>query len=648
MSDFRAIGGASASLQTLLFDRMEQPFGVPVPVTIGTPPYTSKDNDPHVEDARVNLFLYRVTENGYLQNQEIPGRGAPGAFGHPPLSLNLHYLVTGYGTTSIQAGLSPLFDDSTAQFVLGSAMRVLHDVPVITDSVTTVRAPSGVTVLHPSLRDEFEHVKVSLEPLSLEDISKIWTSLALRFRLSAAYVANVVQIESRRARNFPRLVGQPLSATTPPLPTAPPSPGPMVYVLTIQTPTITDVKVIRVGTTIEQPFAYAAIGDDLVLRGTSLFGPRTSVTIGDVEVPAKTAEATRIVATIPDATIPGLGPIAPEVQLQPGVRTVKVVVRDPLVPQSSFASNEAAFMLVPSVNPATLVLALAPRRLTINGTRLIGPTAGGETMIGRSAIPRAAYLSASPTQIVVPIPDALPTRAVNVIIGNVLPDPIALGAAAQVIDANIGGTVHQITANLPASIARSTAAGILANLIHDAAPLDPRFTGARVDLWHDALVIVPGGLTDTISITPALGSPFAASLGLVGAPPLPGAGSAILSGVLSAPPFMSAMSPQLRITVGAQPTLDITLAKPTTLGALADDLQAKINLGGAPEYANARVAVSGNQLLVVPGAAGVVTFTAAPGDDTTVAELQLNATYAVRVRVNGAESIDRAVVVLPQ
>lgn len=646
MSDFRAIGGASTTLQTLLADRMEQPFGTPVPVTIGLPPFTARDNEQHAEDARVNLFLYRVTENGYLQNQEIPGRGGSSGFGHPPLSLNLHYLVTAYGTTEVPVGLSTLFDDSVAQLVLGSAMRVLHDVPVVTDGIMTQRAPSGVPVLHESLREEFEQVKISLEPLTLEDVSKVWTALALKFRLSAAYVVNVVQIESRRARGFPRPVGQPLSPVIPPLPTDAPSPGPMVYVLTIQTPTITDVRVIRAGTTAEQPFPYAAIGDDLVLRGTSLSGPITSVMIGEVEIPANSASPTRVTATIPDAVVSGVGPIAPDLQLQPGVRTAKIIVRDPLVPQSSVSSNDAVFMLVPSVNPATLVVANAPRRLTINGRRLIGTTPGGETVIGRSVVPRAQYLAATPTQIVVPIPDTLPTRGVQVVVGAPLPDPIVLGAGVQTMDVTIGATTQNIVANLPASVARSTIARILAGLIHDAAPSDPRFSGARVDLWNGALVIVPGGLTDPIAVAPAGGSTLAANLGLMAAPP-PGASTALLSGALGSPPPLSAVTPQLQISVGALAPLPLTLARPTTLDALAADLQTKINLGAAPEYANALVALSGSQLLVIPGAAGAVAFDAVAGDDRTVTELQLHARFAVRVRVNGAESIDPAVAELP-
>ena len=94
----------------------------------------------------------------------------------------------------------------------------------------------------------------------------------------------------------------------------------------------------------------------------------------------------------------------------------------------------------------------------------------------------------------------------------------------------------------------------------------------------------------------------------------------------------------------------MTVAVPntTSLAALADDLQAAINAGAAPEYASALVATTGAQLLVIPGAGGVVTFDAAPGDDATVTELQLHGHFAVRVRVNGAESIDDAAVELPQ
>lgn len=649
MSDFRAIGGVSTTLQTLLSDRMEWPDGITsAPVTVGPPPFSTADVNPRLEPPRVNLFLYRVTENGFLQSQEIPGRGAGSAFGHPPLSLNLHFLLTAYGNEQIE-DQATVFDDTNAQFLLGSAMRVLHDLPIVTPNLATVRPPSGVIVLHESLREDFERVKTTLEPLTLEDITKIWTALGLRMRLGASYVVNVVQIESRRRRTFPRPVGQPASAIIPPLPTDAPAPGPMIYVFPIQTPTITEVRVRRVAETVEQSIAYARIGDTLVLRGTSIFAPITAVAFGDIEVPASFAGPDRVEAVVPDATIPGLGPIPPERQLQPGVRTARIILRDPMVPGTRFSSNEAPFMLVPAVNPATLAYGGGPpRTLTIQGTRLIGASPGGEAVIGRASIPRESYLSATPTQIAVPIPDTLPARGVNLMLGAPLPDPIPLGAGAQTLEVTIGGVLRSITANLPSTIPRASVADIVASLIHDALPTDPNFTGTQVDLWHDRLLVVPGGLTTTVAITSPGGSTFAADLGLTAAQP-PGAATALVSGSLASPPLVSALLPQVRLTIGAQPPITVPVAPATSLAALADALQTTITgIGGPAEYLNAQVAVTGDQLLVIPGAAGAVVFDATASDSTTVSQLQLRARFSVRVRVNNAESIDQAVVELPQ
>jgi hypothetical protein len=164
-----------------------------VPITIHTP---SEHDD--TDKPRVNLFLYRVTESPFLKNQEVPGRGQPEPHGHPPLSLDLHYLVTAYGTTE-EAG-AQFSDETVAQWLLGSAMSALHDYPVITADLKT---SSGHTILDAGLLGEFEQVRLCLEPLTLEDLSKVWTALALPFRLSAAYTVGVVQIESEGLRRPP-------------------------------------------------------------------------------------------------------------------------------------------------------------------------------------------------------------------------------------------------------------------------------------------------------------------------------------------------------------------------------------------------------------------------------------------------------------
>ena len=561
--------------------------------------------------------------------------------------MNLHYLVTAYGNKAIPATNPTLYDDVDAQFVLGSAMRVLHDVPIVTDGVTSIRPPSGTLILDKTLRDGYERIRLSLEPLTLEDVTKVWTALALRYRLSAAYLVNVVQIESRRQRAFPRPVGQPTSSTAAPLASDPPAPGPWIYAMTIQAPTISEVRVRRQGETVEQPFPYARIDDTLVLHGTSLAGPETRVVFGDVTVSATYASPLRVEAPIPNLTVPGAGAIPAEKQLQPGVRTVRVVARDPQVPQSSFSSNDAVFMLVPSVDPLNLNYSAVPtRRIEINGERLIGTNPGGETMIGRSTVPRAAYFAESQTRLLVPIPATLPSAKVQAQVGALLAtDPVPIGAGPYALRINIGGTVATRTRDLPASLALGDVARIVAGMIHDARPDDPRFSGARVELWAGRLVLIPGDLTSTIAVDASGGSGLAAALGLT---PVTASANAYVSGLLTSPPPLSSPAPRIQLKVGAAVAV-LEVARTTSLDALALDLQAKLNALPAAAFAGARVGTSSSQLVLIPGAAGAVSFAAVPGvDDRTVVELQLHAQFAVRVRVNGAESFDPAVVDLPQ
>src|SRR5881296_619528 len=70
---------------------------------------------------QINLFLYEVVPNGALRNAELPTqRGSSGL--HPPLALDLRYLLTAYSDTD---------EDATAHRLLGEAMLILHDRPGI-------------------------------------------------------------------------------------------------------------------------------------------------------------------------------------------------------------------------------------------------------------------------------------------------------------------------------------------------------------------------------------------------------------------------------------------------------------------------------------------------------------------------------------
>lgn len=389
MSNYLAIGGVSATLRRLLKDRMPQDLGtVSFEVTVSSPRADSNNGD-STEDMRVNLFLYRVTENGSLKNQEILGEGHPGAYGHPPLSLNLHYLLTAYGTTSDG---DSLVNQGVAQQLLGSAMRVLHDHAIITEQLLTTQDPQDELILDLSLRDQFERMKITLDPLSLEDISKIWTALTLPYRVSAGYTVNVVQIESRRQRRL----AMPVTTRR-------------VHVTTLRRPEI--VAVYR------KPEPNEPIGDQRVklgqsitIEGANFIAAKTWVRIERLE-PIRVAPVSsgRIEIAVPDSDYPvdldhpATRPIPAELRLWPGAQRVEVwteqateVVQGGLDNGKVVAdknvrhSNRAVFVLVPeisSADPSEVATAALPGPvLTVSGKRLYRPDLKSLVLVGDVAI----------------------------------------------------------------------------------------------------------------------------------------------------------------------------------------------------------------------------------------------------------------------
>ena len=407
MSNFRAIAGVSVTLQALLRDRMQLPPGVvdaDLQITISNP---KTEGDPAVEAPRVNLFLFRVVENGFLKNQEIPGQGHPGTYGHPPLSVNLYYLLTAYGTTTEVGGA--LVNESRAHELLGSAMRVLHDYPVVTESLVTVKAPAGRTILDESLRQQFEQVKITLEPVSLEDVSKVWTALTLPYRLSVAYQVSVVQIDTRLQRRL-----------------ASPVRTRRIHLAAFRRPQIASIY--RTPTVPGEPIGDARAGvlQEITIEGANFTGTAVQVRIGSLNpIPVTPDNPERIRVTLPDDPL-----------LQPGPQLVQVLVEretevveggldhgKTVLDHNVLVSNQSVFMLVPVVNTASpaagaaagTVLALTGKRLFRDGLKcsvLVGnvlltvrPPAGGEVFPPPTETAVSVPLA--------PVAEALPPLAVN-------------------------------------------------------------------------------------------------------------------------------------------------------------------------------------------------------------------------------------------
>ena len=107
-------------------------------------PDTIKLDDPDAPPS-LNLFLYRTSRNLGWAEVGLPSFDGNGTrLTNPPLALNLHYLLTAYGSADFQA-----------EILLGYAMHLLHERPVL-DRAAIRRAldpsPLGASILPPAFQ----------------------------------------------------------------------------------------------------------------------------------------------------------------------------------------------------------------------------------------------------------------------------------------------------------------------------------------------------------------------------------------------------------------------------------------------------------------------------------------------------------------
>jgi hypothetical protein len=201
MSSPLAIGAVSAVLRNLLDDGLIQAgaaLGTTVNVSAVAP------DTINLEDAnaapRLNIFLHRVSPNTGWSNHALASRSSVNGerLTNAPLALNLHYLLTAYGSSDCQA-----------EILLGYAMHLLHERPML-DRAAVRRAldpsPIDVTMLPPAfqalaasdLADQVEVIKISPDMMSGDDMSKLWSAIQSHYRPSSAYQASVVLIEGKK------------------------------------------------------------------------------------------------------------------------------------------------------------------------------------------------------------------------------------------------------------------------------------------------------------------------------------------------------------------------------------------------------------------------------------------------------------------
>jgi hypothetical protein len=188
MSNALAIAAVTSTLRFLLENAIQADPALTGALVTTKPPDKARGTN---TGRQLNLFLYQPQPNAAFRNGEIPHRATHGESGLPPLALNLFYLASAYGEEQRAD------EEVMSHHLLGRAMSTLHDHPLLGSDEIRNALPDN------DLYQQIERVRITLQPMTVDELSKLWSAFQTPYRLSAFYQAAVVLIESTRPLRTP-------------------------------------------------------------------------------------------------------------------------------------------------------------------------------------------------------------------------------------------------------------------------------------------------------------------------------------------------------------------------------------------------------------------------------------------------------------
>jgi hypothetical protein len=355
MSNSLAIAAVTATLRSLLTKGS------------GIPNVTARSLDnarKNITTDQVNLFLYQALPDAAWRNQDMPRQVKPGETGHPPLPLVLYYLLTAFSDDD---------DDIDSHRLLGKAMSILHDHPLLgADEIKNATTPIPGLV-NSNLHEQIERLRITLQPLTLEEMSKLWSPFQTQYRFSVAYQVSVVLIESTR----------PLKAPLPVLKRGPEDRGAIVMagampiLEEVRSPlrgTFTGIDDVRLARLAQS----AQLGDEIALIGRNLTGDSVEVIFKSPHSIGTTFKPTQIVLNTDQliiAKLPAPGdpanPNSPTATWPAGFYTAVVMTKHAGEPDR--LSNVVAFTLAPAISISPNTTNLANFELTVTCAPIVRP-----------------------------------------------------------------------------------------------------------------------------------------------------------------------------------------------------------------------------------------------------------------------------------
>ncbi|MBI2753367.1 MAG: DUF4255 domain-containing protein [Betaproteobacteria bacterium] len=429
MSSALAIAAVTATLKDILNDGLlnHDLSSVGSFTVTASPPdrITTGNTEPN----QLNLFLYQVTANLGWRNVDLPSRNGRGdRLTNQPLALDLHYMLSAYGS-----------EDFNAEILLGYAMQLLHENPVLTrDQIRAslaAPAPVGGSVLPPAfgslqaldLADQVEAIKISPVFLSTEDLSKMWTAMQARYRPTMAYLVSVVLIQSANATQAAPPVLKRGKDDSGPSAVASPAP-----------------ELIRARAAASDLLPSIRLGDDVLLIGAGLNTSATLTAVFENQRAGLVQQLPAASASLPaglTAHIPNAAQNADAVNLwAAGLYSVQLRVTQPNVP--TWMSNAVAVALSPSITVSPLAAA-AGATITLQCSPRILPAQEATTTVifGSQAVPVKSIATPVnpqlPTVVTFDVPAVAPgSYVVRLRVDGVQSLPIAITGTTLDFDVN--------------------------------------------------------------------------------------------------------------------------------------------------------------------------------------------------------------------
>lgn len=368
MSNPLAIAATTLTLQAILQSNIvSDPIDTDLSdatVTI-LPPDRARGNS---SANQLNLFLYQILPNAAWRNMNIPTQVAQGETGTPPLALTLHYLLTAFGKDN----------DNTLPYghhLLCKAMSILYDHALL--GPDEIRAATSASFPASDLDKQIERVRITLQPMSLEEISKLWSGLVTQYRLSVGYEVSVALIDSTQPKKTP----------LPVLTRGPGDKGVTSHASLIPPfPALDHIEFQN-----KQPAAL--LGDTLVLKGNHLDGINIGVQFNHplwtvpVEIaPLAGGTATQVSVQIPNS--PAAWPA--------GFYTVCVLAQNPMETYRR-TTNQLSFALAPKITVTPANAAGPNISYTATCSPQIWPEQRASLLLGAEEILADSHLTQSAT-----------------------------------------------------------------------------------------------------------------------------------------------------------------------------------------------------------------------------------------------------------